>query len=177
LAPDFQSSRASLPLHEGERSEHEWSTTLGVIRTLGRCARGWRVSTTSLHNRAVDLRSKREMDAFYRWGQRAPLWMIVTTTPLILLAIVMFGPYGHTPAGVPSWLAAPIMAVVFLPAFWMLGVAWVHLVRAQRARRQEALGGATAYRNPVARWIALHGIGTGLVIVVFLLVLTWVTNR
>lgn len=136
-----------------------------------------KLSATSSHDGAVDLESKREMDAFYRWGQRAPLWIFATLGPLVLLDILLFGPYRHPPASAPSWLAAPIMAVVFLPALWMLGVAWVHLVRAQRARRVEERAAVVAYPNQVARWIALHGIGTGLAIVAGLLVLTWLTNR
>ena len=136
-----------------------------------------RLSTSSSHDRPVDLKSKREMDAFYRWGQRAPLWIFITLGPLVLADVLLFGPYGHPPAWVAAWLAVPIVAVVFLPALWMLGIAWVHLIRAQRARRLETREGALAYQNLVTRWIALQGIGTGLAIVVLLLVLTWLTNR
>lgn len=112
-----------------------------------------------------DLQSRREFDAFYTWGQRSGLWVIATGVVFAITALVLWGP-GPLPQNVnfPVWLGASLVTFIIVPGLSMLGVAFVHLVKADRARRREAREGQVLYRNRVARWIDTHGLAIGLAI-------------
>jgi hypothetical protein len=112
-----------------------------------------------------NLESRREFDAFYTWGQRGGLWVIATGGGFAITALVLWGP-GPLPESVnfPVWLGASLVTFITVPGLSMLGVAFVHLVKANRARRREARDGQVVYRNRVARWIDMNGLAIGLAI-------------
>jgi hypothetical protein len=112
-----------------------------------------------------DLQSRREFDAFYTWGQRGGLWVIATGGVFIMAAVFLWGT-GPLPENVnfPVWLGASLVTFIIVPGLSMLGVAFLHLVKADRARRREAREGQVLYRNRVARWIDIHGLAIGLAI-------------
>lgn len=113
------------------------------------------------------------MDAYYRWAQRSVLWMLATAGLLILILIVLWGPNGGRPPDglIPWWLEALTIAFIILPSLGMLVVAFVHVLRSQRARRREANDSQVMYTNPVARWVDFHGIGVGVTVVAVVLAL------
>jgi hypothetical protein len=112
-----------------------------------------------------DLESRREFDAFYTWGQRGGLWVIATGGIFAITALFLWGP-GPLPGNVnfPWWLVASLVTFITVPGLSMLGVAFVHLVKADRARRREAREGLVLYRKRVARWVDMHGLAIGLAI-------------
>ena len=113
----------------------------------------------------TNLPSFRETDAYVTWAGRAFLWLVVFAGGFVVAAIVLWGP-GPLPKSVhfPIWVGASIVAVISLPSLAMLGLAWVHLIRADRARRREARDGRRVYTGPVARWFDTRGFALGLAI-------------
>jgi hypothetical protein len=113
-----------------------------------------------------NLPSRREFDACYTWGQRGGLWVIATGGVFAIAAILLWGP-GPLPESVniPVWVGVTLVAFIGVPGFSMLGVAFVHLVKADRARRREAREGQVLYANRVEQWINTHGLAIGLAIV------------
>jgi hypothetical protein len=112
-----------------------------------------------------NLQSRREFDAFYTWGQRSGLWVIATGSVFAMAAAFLWGT-GPLPENVnfPVWLGASLVTFIIVPGLSMLAVAFVHLVKADRARRREAREGQVLYRNRVARWTDTHGLAIGLAI-------------
>ena|ERR1700674_1942590 len=106
-----------------------------------------------------------EMDAYVTWAGRAFLWLMVFAGGFAVAALLLWGP-GPLPKSVhfPIWLGASITAVVGVPPLFMMGVAWMHLIRADIARRREARSGRRVYTGPVDRWFDMHGFVVGLVI-------------
>ena len=114
----------------------------------------------------TNLPSFREEDAYLTWGGRALLWLVVFAGGFLVADILLWGP-GPLPKSVniPIWVGAAIVAVIGVPPVAMLGVAWVHLIRADIARRREARDGRRVYTGPIARWFDMHGFALGLAIV------------
>jgi hypothetical protein len=112
-----------------------------------------------------NLQSRREFDAFYTWGQRGGLWVIATGGVFAITALFLLGP-GPLPENVhfPWWLVASLVTLIIVPGLSMLGVAFVHLVKADRARRREAREGQVLYTNRATRWIDTHALAIGLAI-------------
>jgi hypothetical protein len=124
-----------------------------------------------------NLESRREFDRYYTWALRARLWAIVAGGGCAAVFILLYGP-GRLPESVhiPVWLGGGIVAVIGVPFFAMLAVAFVHLVRADQARRREAKEGQVTYTNWVARWIDTHGVLLGLAVVALVVAAsTWLT--
>jgi len=113
----------------------------------------------------TNLESLRELDAYGTWAGRAFLWLMVFAGGFAVASLLLWGP-GPLPKSVhiPIWLGASITAVIGVPSLSMMGVAWVHLIKADRARRREARNGRRVYTGPVARWFDMHGFVVGLVI-------------
>jgi hypothetical protein len=106
-----------------------------------------------------DLESFREMAAYRTWATRARLWVLVSAGPIVVFLVLRYG-LGRLPddVQVPWWVTVSIVAFIGLPAFCLLGAAFVHVVRANRARRREANIGEVVYANRVVAWIDTHGL-------------------
>ena len=119
----------------------------------------------------------REIVHVYDWLERCLLWTIVSGGIVAVVAIALYGPYGH-PTGVPAWIVALITGVVGLPGLSMLGVAYVYFVRAARARRRDIEARVVVHTNRFAEWVDSHGVAAGLTVVAIIVAVSiWLASH